>query len=91
MKQLKGIKKELGMESDGKDKRIERFKERAPLKLQGFGGVVSSPSSSCLLYLCAKRFSFLFSDEGFSLSPSLSAAAQDLFYFKTCRDIVDGI
>ena len=29
MEQLKGIKKELGMESDGKDKLIEEFKERA--------------------------------------------------------------
>ncbi|KZT01424.1 ATP-dependent protease La [Laetiporus sulphureus 93-53] len=29
MEQLKGIKKELGMESDGKDKVIEKFKERA--------------------------------------------------------------
>ncbi|KAJ3483890.1 hypothetical protein NLI96_g6007 [Meripilus lineatus] len=29
MEQLKGIKKELGMESDGKDKIIEKFKERA--------------------------------------------------------------
>lgn len=29
MEQLKGIKKELGMESDGKDKLVERFKERA--------------------------------------------------------------
>lgn len=29
MEQLKGIKKELGMESDGKDKLIERFKEKA--------------------------------------------------------------
>jgi Lon-like ATP-dependent protease len=29
MEQLKGIKNELGMESDGKDKLIEKFKERA--------------------------------------------------------------
>ncbi|EEB98067.1 hypothetical protein MPER_02490, partial [Moniliophthora perniciosa FA553] len=29
MEQLKGIKKELGMESDGKDKLIEKFRERA--------------------------------------------------------------
>ena len=29
MEQLKGIKKELGMESDGKDKLLEKFKERA--------------------------------------------------------------
>ena len=29
MEQLKGIKKELGMESDGKEKLIEKFKERA--------------------------------------------------------------
>ncbi|PFH46198.1 hypothetical protein AMATHDRAFT_43739 [Amanita thiersii Skay4041] len=29
MEQLKGIKKELGIESDGKDKLIEKFKERA--------------------------------------------------------------
>jgi Lon-like ATP-dependent protease len=29
MEQLKGIKKELGMESDGKDKLIQKFKERA--------------------------------------------------------------
>ncbi|KII85281.1 hypothetical protein PLICRDRAFT_116643 [Plicaturopsis crispa FD-325 SS-3] len=29
MEQLKGIKKELGMESDGKDKLIEKFKQRA--------------------------------------------------------------
>ncbi|WVW84806.1 ATP-dependent protease La [Kwoniella bestiolae CBS 10118] len=29
MEQLKGIKKELGMESDGKDKLIETFKEKA--------------------------------------------------------------
>ena len=29
MEQLKGIKRELGMESDGKDKLIEKFKERA--------------------------------------------------------------
>lgn len=29
MEQMKGIKKELGMESDGKDKLIEKFKERA--------------------------------------------------------------
>ena len=59
MEQLKGIKKELGMESDGKDKLIEKFKERAASsKLQGFGGGVSSPSSSCLLYFCAKRFLF---------------------------------
>jgi Lon-like ATP-dependent protease len=29
MEQLKGIKKELGMESDGKDKMVERFKEKA--------------------------------------------------------------
>ena len=28
------------------------------MKLQGFGGGVSSPSSSCLLYLCAQRFLF---------------------------------
>ncbi|KAJ3370853.1 ATP-dependent Lon protease pim1 [Allomyces arbusculus] len=28
MEQLKGIKKELGMESDGKDKLLEKFKER---------------------------------------------------------------
>lgn len=27
--QLKGIKKELGMESDGKDKLVEKFKKRA--------------------------------------------------------------
>ena len=34
MEQLKGIKKELGMESDGKDKLIEKFKERvASLKM----------------------------------------------------------
>jgi Lon-like ATP-dependent protease len=34
MEQLKGIKKELGMESDGKDKLIENFKERtAVLKM----------------------------------------------------------
>ncbi|KAI9360479.1 Lon protease C-terminal proteolytic domain-containing protein [Zopfochytrium polystomum] len=32
MEQLKGIKKELGMDSDGKDKLVEKFKERA-LKL----------------------------------------------------------
>ncbi|KZP00545.1 ATP-dependent protease La [Calocera viscosa TUFC12733] len=31
MEQLKGIKKELGMESDGKDKLIEKFKERAEM------------------------------------------------------------
>jgi Lon-like ATP-dependent protease len=29
MEQLKGIKKELGMESDGKDKLLEKFRERA--------------------------------------------------------------
>jgi Lon-like ATP-dependent protease len=29
MEQLKGIKKELGMESDGKDKLLERFREKA--------------------------------------------------------------
>jgi Lon-like ATP-dependent protease len=29
MEQLKGIKKELGMKSDGKDKLIEKFRERA--------------------------------------------------------------
>ncbi|TPX49053.1 hypothetical protein SeMB42_g02762 [Synchytrium endobioticum] len=29
MEQLKGIKKELGLESDGKDKLVEKFKERA--------------------------------------------------------------
>jgi ATP-dependent Lon protease len=29
MEQLKGIKKELGMENDGKDKLIEKFEERA--------------------------------------------------------------
>ena len=29
MEQLKGIKNELGMESDGKDNLIEKFKERA--------------------------------------------------------------
>ena len=29
MEQLKGIKKELRMESDGKDKLIEKFEERA--------------------------------------------------------------
>ena len=29
MEQLKGIKKELGMESDGKDKLIEKFRQRA--------------------------------------------------------------
>ncbi|EJD45962.1 ATP-dependent protease La [Auricularia subglabra TFB-10046 SS5] len=29
MEQMKGIKKELGLESDGKDKLIEKFKERA--------------------------------------------------------------
>ncbi|ORX79314.1 ATP-dependent protease La [Basidiobolus meristosporus CBS 931.73] len=29
MEQLKGIKKELGMDSDGKDKLVEKFKERA--------------------------------------------------------------
>ncbi|KAF8872685.1 P-loop containing nucleoside triphosphate hydrolase protein [Infundibulicybe gibba] len=29
MKQLKGLKKDLGIESDGKDKLIEKFKERA--------------------------------------------------------------
>lgn len=29
MEQLKGIKKELGLESDGKDKLIEKFKEKA--------------------------------------------------------------
>jgi Lon-like ATP-dependent protease len=29
MEQLKGIKRELGMESDGKDKMIEKFRERA--------------------------------------------------------------
>jgi Lon-like ATP-dependent protease len=29
MEQLKGIKKELGMESDGKDKMVESFKEKA--------------------------------------------------------------
>ncbi|WFD04434.1 endopeptidase La [Malassezia obtusa] len=29
MEQLKGIKKELGLESDGKDKMIEKFKEKA--------------------------------------------------------------
>ena len=84
MEQLKGIKKELGMEDDGKDKLIEKFEEKAAsMKLQGFGGGVSSPSSSCLLYLCVKRFLF-FQIKAF-LSPSLSAAAQDLFYFKTCR------
>lgn len=32
MEQLKGIKKELGLESDGKDKLVEGFKEKA-LKL----------------------------------------------------------
>jgi Lon-like ATP-dependent protease len=29
MEQLKGIKKELGMEGDGKDKLMEKFRERA--------------------------------------------------------------
>jgi Lon-like ATP-dependent protease len=29
MEQLKGIKKELGIESDGKDKLVEKFKEKA--------------------------------------------------------------
>ncbi|WFC96860.1 endopeptidase La [Malassezia brasiliensis] len=29
MEQLKGIKKELGLESDGKDKMVEKFKEKA--------------------------------------------------------------
>lgn len=29
MEQLKGIKKELGMETDGKDKLVERFREKA--------------------------------------------------------------
>jgi Lon-like ATP-dependent protease len=29
MEQLKGIKRELGMESDGKDKLVEKFKEKA--------------------------------------------------------------
>jgi ATP-dependent Lon protease len=29
MEQLKGIKKELGMESDGKDKLVEKFKKKA--------------------------------------------------------------
>ena len=29
MEQMKGIKKELGIESDGKDKLIEKFKEKA--------------------------------------------------------------
>lgn len=38
MEQLKGIKKELGMESDGKDKLVERFKEKAS-KLAMPGGV----------------------------------------------------
>ncbi|KAJ3310090.1 ATP-dependent Lon protease pim1 [Blyttiomyces sp. JEL0837] len=33
MEQLKGIKKELGMDSDGKDKLVEKFKERS-LKLK---------------------------------------------------------
>jgi Lon-like ATP-dependent protease len=34
MEQLKGIKKELGMESDGKDELIEKFRERtASLKM----------------------------------------------------------
>jgi Lon-like ATP-dependent protease len=33
MEQLKGIKKELGMDTDGKDKLVEKFKERA-LKLK---------------------------------------------------------
>jgi Lon-like ATP-dependent protease len=31
MEQLKGIKKELGTESGGKDKLVEKFKERAAL------------------------------------------------------------
>lgn len=31
MEQLKGIKKELGIESDGKDKLVDKFKERAEL------------------------------------------------------------
>jgi Lon-like ATP-dependent protease len=29
MEQLKGIKKELGMESDGKDRLLDKFRERA--------------------------------------------------------------
>jgi Lon-like ATP-dependent protease len=34
MERLKGIKKELGMKSDGKDKLIEKFRERtASLKM----------------------------------------------------------
>ena len=33
MEQLKGIKKELGMESDGKDKLVDKFKKRV-LKLK---------------------------------------------------------
>jgi len=31
MEQLKGIKKELGLESDGKDKMVEKFKEKAEM------------------------------------------------------------
>ena len=45
MEQLKGIKKELGMESDGKDKLIEKFKERREsLILTDFPTAIERPS-----------------------------------------------
>ena len=49
MEQLKGIKKELGMESDGKDKLIEKFKERAAQLKMPEGVSVNQPAYQAIL------------------------------------------
>ena len=77
MEQLKGIKKELGMESDGKDKLIERLKRE--LLLQSRKGLVEESRPKFVLpfvFVC-ETFSFL-SDKGFSLSLTLSCCARSI-------------
>lgn len=59
MEQLKMIKKELGMESDGKDRLIEKFKERAnELRMPDVARKVFDEELSKLMHLEPQAFEF---------------------------------
>jgi ATP-dependent Lon protease len=59
MEQLRMIKKELGMESDGKDKLIEKFKERAnELRMPEVARKVFDEELSKLMHLEPQAFEF---------------------------------
>lgn len=87
MEQLKGIKKELGMESDGKDKLVERFKEKAA-KLAMPEGVrkVFDDELSKLMHLepAASEFKWV---QIFLLALCLGHCGAD--YFSVTRNYLD--